>query len=102
MTGTIYNTTDGPLAYDRAGRMLGARERIEVEDLSASPIAGHVSAGRFIVTSEDQPTEAPEPVEESTDGDDSASDVAPEPEPQTSAKRRRGGSPTPAPSTQEA
>lgn len=102
MTGTIYNTTDGPLAYDRAGRMLGARERVEVEDLSASPIAGHVTAGRFIVTSEDQPTETADPVEESTDGDDSASDTASEPEPQTSAKRRRGGSQTPAPSTQEA
>ena len=95
MTGTIYNTTDGPLAYDRAGRMVPAREHQPVDDLSASPIAGHVSAGRFIVTSR-------EDTQETTEGDDSASDPAPEPEPQTSAKRRRGGSQTPAPSTQEA
>lgn len=96
MTGTIYNTTDGPLAYDRAGRMVAAREHQPVDDLSASPIAGHVSAGRFIVTSREDTQEQP------TEGDVSASDAAPEPEPQTSAKRRRTGSQTPAPSTQEA
>lgn len=99
MTGTIYNTTDGPLPYDRAGRMLAAREHVDVDDLSASPIAGHIAAGRFVVTSED---ETAEPVEQPAEGDDSASDATPEPEPQTSAKRRRGGSQTPAPSTQEA
>lgn len=95
MTGTIYNSTDGPLPYDRAGRMLAAREHVDVDDLSASPVAGHVAAGRFIVTSEDDEQPA-------ASGDDSASEETPEPEPQSGAKRRRGGSPTPAPSTQEA
>lgn len=102
MTGTIYNTTDGPLPYDRAGRMLAAREHVDVDDLSASPVAGHVAAGRFIVTSEDdEQAQAADPVEPAS-ADDSASQESPEPEPQTSAKRRRGGSQTPAPSTQEA
>lgn len=96
MTGTIYNTTDGPLPYDRAGRMLPAREHVDVDDLSASPVAGHVAAGRFIVTSEDQPTEA-EPV-----SDDAAPEATPELEQPKAPKGRRGGSQTPAPSTQEA
>jgi hypothetical protein len=90
MTGTIYNTTDGPLPYDRAGRMLAAREHVDVEDLSASPVAGHVSAGRFIVTSEDQPTEDPTPVEE------------PDAVEAPAESKRRRGAPSPAPSTQEA
>lgn len=101
MTGTIYNSTDGPLPYDRAGRMLAAREHVDVDDLSASPVAGHVAAGRFVVTSkpEGEPVEADE---QPASGDDSASEETPAPEPQPSAKRRRGGSQTPAPSTQEA
>ena len=46
---TIYNTTDGPLAIDRAGRVLGGRERREVDTVDGSPLAGHISAGRILV-----------------------------------------------------
>lgn len=49
MSATLYNTTDGPLAIDRAGRMLGARERLEGGDVDSSPIAGHIAAGRIVV-----------------------------------------------------
>lgn len=44
----IYNTTDGPLIIDRAGRVLGARERRDDVDVTASPVAGHIAAGRLI------------------------------------------------------
>lgn len=47
--GTIYNSTDGPLPYDRAGRVVPARERLRVRDVNAYPINGHVDADRFIV-----------------------------------------------------
>ena len=46
---TIYNSTDGPLIIDRAGRVLGARERLEDVDVDSSPVAGHIKAGRLIV-----------------------------------------------------
>lgn len=46
---TIYNTTDGPLAIDRAGRVLGGRERLEVDNVDSSPLAGHVRDGRILV-----------------------------------------------------
>lgn len=52
-TSTVYNSTDGPLAYDRAGRMVGARETVEVKDPTVSPISGHVAAGRFVVLNAD-------------------------------------------------
>lgn len=48
-TVTVYNSTDGPLPYDRAGRVVGARESVEVTDPTAFPIGGHVAAGRFVV-----------------------------------------------------
>ena len=53
---TIYNTTDGPLAIDRAGRVLGGRERRDVDDVDGSPLAGHLKAGRILVldTTEDE------------------------------------------------
>lgn len=66
MTGsTIYNSTDGPLIVDRAGRVLGARERLEDVDVDSSPIAGHIEAGRLIVvdTSPADDAEEPEAVE---------------------------------------
>lgn len=55
---TIYNATDGPLAIDRAGRQLGARERVDVDDLDGSPLAGHITAERIVVidSADDQPT----------------------------------------------
>lgn len=46
---TIYNSTDGPLLIDRAGRVLGARERLEDVDVDSSPVAGHIKAGRLVV-----------------------------------------------------
>lgn len=50
MTGsTIYNGTDGPLIIDRAGRVLGARERRDDVDVTASPVSGHIAAGRLVV-----------------------------------------------------
>lgn len=49
---SIYNTTDGPLAIDRAGRQLAARERREVDTVDGSPLAGHIAAGRVLVLDE--------------------------------------------------
>lgn len=57
---TIYNSTDGPLLVDRAGRVLGGRERLEGADVSSSPIAGHIKAGRIIVIDEPQEDTADE------------------------------------------
>ena len=48
-TGTVYNSTDGPLPYDRAGRIVPARERLRVPDVSGSPVKAHIDAGRFIL-----------------------------------------------------
>lgn len=58
---TLYNTTDGPLLIDRAGRVLGARERLEDADVSSSPIAGHIAAGRIVVVDEPQVEDAKAP-----------------------------------------
>lgn len=58
---TIYNTTDGPLLIDRAGRMLAARTRSDGPvDVTASPVAGHVKDGRAIVVDEPQADDQPE------------------------------------------
>lgn len=62
MSTTIYNTTDGPLTIDRAGRQLGGRESRPVESVDGSPLAGHIAAGRILVleqqTADDEaPTE---------------------------------------------
>lgn len=71
MTGsTIYNSTDGPLIVDRAGRVLAARERLEDVDVDSSPIAGHIAAGRLIV------------VDTSPADDDAEADVVDEDQPQ--------------------
>lgn len=51
---TVYNSTDGPLPIDRAGRILGARERRDVESVDGSPLAGHITAGRILVLDEDK------------------------------------------------
>ena len=83
---TLYNTTDGPLLIDRAGRVLGARERLEDADVSSSPIAGHIAAGRIVVVDE--------PEAEAQD-----SDAAEQPAEQPAKGRRRT---SPAPSTEEA
>lgn len=56
----IYNTTDGPLAIDRAGRQLAARDPRDVESVDGSPLAGHIAAGRILVLDE-QPEPQPEP-----------------------------------------
>lgn len=55
---SIYNTTDGPLAIDRAGRQLAARERRQVDSVDGSPLAGHIAAGRILVRDE-TPAEKP-------------------------------------------
>lgn len=49
----IYNTTDGPLVVDREGRVLGSRDHADGVDVTAEPVAGHIAAGRLIVTSAD-------------------------------------------------
>lgn len=46
---SIYNTTDGPLAIDRAGRQLAAHDGREVDAVDGSPLAGHIAAGRILV-----------------------------------------------------
>lgn len=56
---TIYNTTDGPLIIDRAGRVLGAREHRDNVDASSSPVAGHIAAGRLIELEAQADAEAP-------------------------------------------
>lgn len=65
MTGsTIYNTTDGPLIIDRAGRVLGGRERLEDVDVDASPVAGHIAAGRLVVLDDAPMTNEPATAED--------------------------------------
>lgn len=85
---TIYNSTDGPLIVDRAGRVLGARERLEDADVSSSPIAGHIEAGRIVVVDEGE-----------AQADDAADEQPAELEAPKAGKSRRT---TPAPSTEEA
>lgn len=58
--GTIYNSTDGPLIIDRAGRVLGARERRDGVDLDASPVSGHIADGRIVVLDDPQPQDSDE------------------------------------------
>lgn len=87
----IYNSTDGPLIIDRAGRVLDARtwspEGADV-DVDASPVAGHIAAGRVIVDAgEAEPTHAP-PTEA---GDPDVAD------PQPSKRARKGGASTATP-----
>lgn len=78
MSSTLYNTTDGPLLIDRAGRVIGARERLEDADVESSPIAGHIAEGRLIVvdTSPADDDEQPE-----------AADVTPTPAPPSRGRR---------------
>ena len=83
---TLYNTTDGPLLIDRAGRVLGARERLEDADPSSSPIAGHITAGRIVVVAEPP-------------GD---SDAEQHTDDQPQPVKGKAGRRTPAPSTEEA
>lgn len=61
MQAAIYNSTDGPLLVDDAGRVLPAREHHpDTVDVTASPVAGHIAAGRIVVTSPaDDQAEAP-------------------------------------------
>ncbi len=74
MSSTIYNSTDGPLIIDRAGRVLGARERRDNVDVESSPVAGHISAGRIVTVDTspadddvtDQAVEAPAEAAEPT------------------------------------
>lgn len=70
---TIYNATDGPLIVDRAGRILGGRERREVDSTDGSPLAGHIDAGRIVVIETkagddavEARDEAPQPVKAKT------------------------------------
>lgn len=61
MSSSIYNATDGPLIIDRAGRVLGARERLEDVDVDASPVSGHIAAGRLVELKADKATPTPAP-----------------------------------------
>lgn len=70
-TRTIYNATDGPLAIDRAGRMLAARERTDVDNLDG--LSDDLKAERIVV------------IEQNDDAED-----APQPEQQTSTRTRKG------------
>lgn len=66
MSPSIYNATDGPLAIDRAGRMIAAGERRDdLDNVDGSPLAGHVKAERIIVV-DGAPAE--EPVEDDAPG----------------------------------
>lgn len=86
---TIYNSTDGPLLIDRAGRVLGARERLEDVDVDSSPVAGHIKAGRLVVVDTS-------PADDDSDVADDDSDVADDPQPEapeaapTKPRNRRG------------
>jgi len=67
MSPTIYNATDGPLAVDRAGRMIAAGEtRPDVEDVDGSPLAGHISAERIIVVDDATADAGASPEDEAT------------------------------------
>lgn len=71
-TYTVYNSTDGPLPYDRAGRMVGARDSVEVKDPTVSPISGHVTAGRFVVLNPDDDAAEDETTPQLESADDGA------------------------------
>lgn len=59
-TSSVYNSTDGPLLMDRAGRVLPGRERSDGPvDVSASPVSGHIDAGRLVVVDEQPSDEQP-------------------------------------------
>lgn len=73
---TIYNATDGPLAIDRAGRMLAAGEARPVDSVEGSPLAGHISASRIVIVDTGEDSDAGEP------------DEAPAQEPTTKAARK--------------
>lgn len=81
---TIYNVTHGPLLIDRAGRVLGARERLEDVDVDSSPVAGHIKAGRLVVVDTS-------PADDDSDVADDPQPEAPEP---TSRKGRRSSTTT--------
>lgn len=63
---TIYNATDGPLAIDRAGRMLAARKAMPVDDVEGSPLAGHISAERIVIVDTSPADEDPDAGEPTT------------------------------------
>lgn len=87
--GSIYNSTDGPLIIDRAGRVLGAREHRDNVDVEASPVAGHLTAGRVIDTSKAEAEPPHDPPAEAGDPD-----VA---DPQPSKRARKGNASTTTP-----
>jgi hypothetical protein len=75
---TIYNATDGPLAIDRAGRMLAARSSTDVKSLDG--LSSDLEAERIVVVeqTDEQPAE------------DSAAGELPQPEQQTTTRTRKG------------
>lgn len=94
MSATILNATDGPLPYDRAGRVLGARETMPGLDETASPVSGHIAAGRFVVV-----TQEPGAIAEAVEDDDNDVEPVDTDAQPTPPKRTRKGRTT---DTQEA
>jgi hypothetical protein len=60
-TGSVYNTTDGPLTLDGHGHQLGGREHRDGVNLEHPRIAAHIKAGRFIGTPDEPTPTAPVP-----------------------------------------
>ncbi len=48
MTGTVYNTTDGPLVIDTEGHQVDGRARRPRVDLRAELVADALAAGRLV------------------------------------------------------
>jgi hypothetical protein len=105
MTGeaTIYNSTDGPLPYDRAGRMVPGRGRLRVPSVDGSPIKGHVDAERFIVVEArdddpiapalddgDAPAPQDQPADDGLPSEDAALDTPADDAPTTTRRKRVG------------
>lgn len=93
MTRELYNSTDGPLAYDTEGRMLAGRDRIPLADLpganvASTPIAEQIAAGRFVVI--DTPDAEPDAASAQPDAPVEAKDE-PSDTPTPAPKRSRGG-----------
>ena len=79
---TIYNATDGPLAIDRAGRMLAARSSTDVKSLEG--LSSDLDAERIVVVEQVDDEAAGE------QADDEQPVEAPTSPQQTSTRTRKG------------